>query len=236
MSSGDFADEQQQILRSIAEDMKMPFLRIMSQAQLSQLEASQADLSGIETTADAALRLLDGYIISTQIYNGQQELLLQPVSITAGMYDAKQYLSRLAKLHDCEIEVRVPRSIDLVMANPVALQTTLVSLGYSLISSLVNMPAKKQFIIFTAKRTKRGVVAGVYSPGIDISAETLRRARHLRGRARQPVTDLAQGSGAGIFIADTLLTAMSSELKTTRFSMTGGLAATFLPSHQLALL
>jgi len=44
------------------------------------------------------------------------------------------------------------------------------------------------------------------------------------------------GAGAGIFVADSLAEAMSSQLNTIKRHKLGGFAATFAPSQQLALL
>jgi len=226
---------QQRILRNVAEDMKTPFLRILSQAQLGKI-TQEVDLGFIETTADAALKMLDSFIISTQVYNGQQQLALQPVSVAAAMYDTTQYLHRLAQLQGCELEVRAPRSVGLAMANPLALQAALTGLGYSFIHALGKKTSKRQIIIFTAKLTKDGVQAGIFSPELEMPAEALHQARRLKGNARQSMPGVMQGSGAGILVADTLFEAMDATLKTARYRSGGGLVATLLPSHQLALL
>ncbi len=215
--------------------MKTPFLRILSQAQLGRI-TQEVDLNYIETNADAALKMLDSFIMSTQIYNGQEQLALQPVSVAATMHDTTQYLYRLAQLQGCELEVRAPRSVGLAMANPLALQAALTGLCYSFIHALGKKTSKRQTIIFTAKLTRDGVQAGVFSPQLEMPAEVLHQARRLKGNARQPMPTVMHGSGAGILVADTLFEAMNATLKTARYRSAGGLVATLVPSHQLALL
>lgn len=227
-------NRQQAILRSVAEDMKVPLLQILTHVQLGKM-SDKYDASYIETTAEAAMRLLDSYVVSTQIYSGQHELALQPTSVAASMYDASQYLSRYAKLHSCEVELEVARSTGLVMANPAVLQAAFTSLGYGLINAL-SQYTRKQTIIFAAKKTSTGIQAGVYAPELQISQETLQRARALQGRARHSLGDIAQGSSAGIYIADILLEAMSAPLRVGRVKSRPGLMTTLLPSQQLALL
>ncbi len=226
---------EQGVLRNVAEDMKTPFLRILSQAQLGKI-TREVDLDTIETTAEAALRMLDSFIISTQVYNGQQPLELQPVSVTAVMYDTAQYLSKLAQLQGCELEVRSGRNVSLAMANSLALQAALTGLGYSFLHALGKKTSKKQVIIFSSRLTDKGVTAGIYSPQLELHADVLHRARKLKGDARQLMPSVMHGSSAGILVADTLLEAMDAKLKTSKYRSAGGLAATLLPSHQLSLL
>ncbi len=180
--------------------------------------------------------MLDSFIISTQVYNGQQQLELQPVSVTAVMYDTAQYLSRLAQLQGCELEVKSSRNVGLAMANPLALQAALTGLGYSFLYALGRKSKRKQTIIFKTQLTDKGVLAGIYSPELELHADMLHRARKLKGDARQLMPSVMYGSSAGILVADTLLDAMDARLKTSKYRSAGGLAAMLMPSHQIALL
>lgn len=222
------------LMRNVAEDVKTPLVRILSQIQLSKVTGTLND-DLIEATADAALRLLDSYIVSTQIYNGQQQLTLEPVSVGALMQDSARYLARLARQHNCDFSIEVRRGVGLVMANPLALQAALTSLGYSFLYALQE-PKKKHRISYVARVTKEGIQAGVFSKDVMFFADSLHKIRNLQGRARQLAPDLAHGSATGIAIADSLFKSMHTDLKAARYSSARGLSVTLLPSQQLALL
>lgn len=223
------------VLRNVAEDLKTPLLRIVSGLQLNRLEGLN-DTRDVETVADAALRLLDSYILSTQCYAGQQQLPLEPVSVQAAIYDSSQYLAKLARLQGYEAEFRIQRNIGLAMAHQQALMGALTGIAYSLLYNKEHSKTTKQRLIFRLRTTRQGIDAGLFSEGFQISAEGLQSLRALRGSARQLTPDFAHGSSAGIVIADKLLNAMGSELRPARFGRLSGLSLTLVPSRQLSLI
>ncbi len=223
-------------LRNVAEDIKLPLMRIVTHIQLASSQAAHPDSDYIETTAVGALKLLDSYILSTQIYTGQQQLQLEPVSISATLYDTVQYLTKIAGLYNCKLEVIVPSKLGLAMASPVALQAALIGLGYSFLNTVQQESQHNSTILFSAKRTREGIEAGIFSPDFQLSSQELRLARNLTDAARHPLTSLKPGSSAGIIIADRLFQAMESEMQVVRRSNRTGLVANLLPSRQLALL
>ncbi len=235
-SGDDHLWEQTGILRNIAEDIKLPLMRIMTHIQLATIQSKSADTDYIETTAAGVLKLLDSYILSTQVYAGQQQLQLQPLSVAAVMHDTAQYLSKIAALHDCKLRVDTPAKLSLAMANPVALQGALIGLGYSFLNAIQKESKYPGTIIFSAKRTPEGVEAGIFSDNVELSVQELRWARKLTGVARQPFMKLKPGSSAGIVIADQLFRAMESEMQAVRRRNRTGIVANLLPSRQLALL
>jgi hypothetical protein len=86
-----------------------------------------------------------------------------------------------------------------------------------------------------AHRTKYGIVAGMYCDAEALMPNVLRRAKTLQGQARQPLVSVLPNSGAGVFMADAILNAMSSRLRVGRYQKLPGFAVTLLPSQQLQL-
>lgn len=221
------------LLRSLAEELRLPLLQIARQAELANMRSvSLPNLRVIEATSEAAIRLVDSYLISTQVLNGQQSLPLEPVSVPATMYDTAQYLRKLAQIYECDIDVRVSGKCGLVMANAQGLQAALTSLAYTFIGS-VNQ-SKKQRIVLSAKRTGEGITAGVMTTA-PIEKGALIKARRLYGKARRPSADITHKSGAGIYVADALFKSMESELRVVRHKNSAGLVATLMPSYQTVL-
>lgn len=227
--------DQQKVLRSVAEDLKAPLLRILAETQLHD-NNQEIDRAFIETTAQSAMRLIDSYIISTKIYSGQQRLDLEPISVVAVMNDAAHYLDKLARLYGCSIELQTPRSTRLVMANADALLAAMTSLGYSFLNAIVPRSRKKNVLLLTAKNTVDGVGAGIFSPYFALSTYNLRQARRLAGNATVALPQLGHGSNAGVMIADTLVEAMSYHLTAARRASLNGLTIKLMSSYQMSLL
>src|SRR6185436_4383369 len=114
------------------------------------------------------------------------------------------------------------------------LRAALLSLGYALIESRAAQDnARRPQLSLAAHRTQHGIVTGVYGDYQQLSTEEWRRALKLYGRAQQPFVALAPGSGAGLFVANTILEAMSARLRVGRHQKQSGLATTLQPSQQL---
>lgn len=221
------------LLRALAEELRLPLLQIARQAELANMGGNgQPNIKVIEATSEAAIRLVDSYLYSTQVLLGQQSLPLEPVSVTATMYDTAQYLRKLAKIYDCDIDVRVRGKCGLVMANAKGLQAALTSLVYAFVGS--NQRTNKQRIVLMAMKDGQGITAGVMT-NAEIEKGTLAKARELYGKARQPASAITHKSGAGIYVADALFKSMESELRVVKQNASTGLMATMLPSYQTAL-
>jgi hypothetical protein len=227
----------EQLFLSLAEGLKLPLQHIARQAELAFLVGKGGeDLTQIQTSADVTLHLLDSYLLSLRLYAEPEErFATEQVCVPAVLYDTRQQLARTARQYGVELEMHVQGKYEPVMAHRQALQTALVSLGYSLIEALPSMGATQLRLQLAAHRTKHGIVAGMYCDVEELTPQVLRQGQELYGHARQPLVSVSPGSGAGVFIADAILQAMSSRLRVGRFQKQAGFAVTLPPSQQLAL-
>lgn len=226
----------QQLLLSLAEQLKVPFLQIARQAELATLTNEIQQLGGISTAANGALKLIDNYILGVQLANQPDYVFdTEPVSISSVLYDATAELLPMAKAYGVKLDLDISGKFTPVMAHRRGLQAALVSLGYALIEALPANDLPQLRLQFSAHRCRYGVVAGVYCDAENLSAATLRQGRLLHGKAGQPLTQLSPSSGAGIFVADAILQAMQSELTTSRHNKLHGLGAVLQPNPQLQL-
>lgn len=228
----------ERLLNTLAEQIKLPLLQIARQAELARLSGDPLDyLSSIELTADTALKLLDNYSLSLLLSRGQELPILEPVSIGAVLNDTAHKLQAIASQYQCGLELHMSGKYEPILANRAALEAALTSLGYVFIEAQSARAGKHQPIVkLAAHRGKQGIVAGMFAEGDGLSSDIYRRSRQLYGRVRQPLTGLTATSGAGVFIADSLLGAMSAHLRVAHHQKLAGLAATFKPSYQLELL
>lgn len=226
----------QHLLLSVAEQLKLPLLQIARQAELARMTSSPADAERIQTTADMALHLLDSYVLSVQLATDERALFeTEPITISSVLYDVGTQLQPIAKAYDVRLELNMAGKYGPVMAHRKGLQSALVSLGYALIESLPATDRPQLKLQLATHRCRYGVVAGLYCENEELSSEALRLGQQLYGRARQPLTGLSAGSGAGVFVADALLHAMSSQLTVSRHQKLRGLGAVLQPNPQMQL-
>ena len=228
---GSASEPRERLLVALAEQLKLPLLQIARDAELSGNAKSNAlSRQTISKTADVALRMIDGFILS--VMPAQKELQLEPVSVSAVLQDTAHRLNVLAKQYDCDLELSLSGKYGPVMANKQNLEAALTMLGYAFIEA---QPAdhKRRQVILAAHKSPKGLVTGIFGSQNELTSEMFRRAKALYGTAKQPLTSFSPVNGAGVFIADSLLQAMASGLHPARHNKFQGLAATLLPSYQL---
>lgn len=230
-------NEHDQLLLSLAQQLRQPLLHIARQAELGRLLASAGgrSLEQILISSETALTLVDNYVLSLQTLARGQDLWREPVSVGAVLFDAAAELAPAAKQYGVLLELDTSSRIEPVSMHRPSLQAAFVSLGHALIEALAGTGESTQLRLkLAAHRCRYGVVAGLYCDHDEITVHAFRRSQQLHGTARQPLNVFAS-SGAGIFVADALLKAMSAKLKVSRRQHQYGLAAILQPINQLQL-
>ena len=224
----------QQVLLSVAEHLKLPLLQIARQAELGRL-TDQPDLLAMEATADSALRLLDSYALGVRLSLAEEQLEMEPVSVSSVLYDASHQLDAMAKAYGVALELQIGGRFGPVMAHRQGLQSALVSLGMALIEALPALESPQLKLHLAVHRCRYGIVAGLYADQRQLSNEALKQGRMMQGSARQPLAGITHASGASMFVADAILSAMQLRLKASRYQGLFGLATVLPPNPQLQL-
>ncbi len=229
----------ERLFLGLGEELKLPLQHIARQAELGLLVDHEPDsemLMRIRTSAVTSLQLIDSYLLSVRLAQAPAErFTLEPVSVAAVLHDARNQLSRLAKDYGVTLELHVDGRYGPVLAHEAALRTALVSLGYSLLEGVSAQGDKQLTLRLAAHKTKHGIVAGLYCDAWDLTPKMLRTAQKLHGVVRQPAVSLLPGSGAGMFVADAIVQAMSSRLRVGRYQKASGIVVTLPLSPQLQL-
>jgi len=126
-------DPNARLLYALAEELKLPFIQVARNAELGRITKSVDHYKNIETTADAAVKLLDSYVLSTQTLIHQVPLELSPMPVTSVLYEVGQQLDRLTKLYNTKVDIVVEGKCGLVMAHKEALFAAISSLAYTFI-------------------------------------------------------------------------------------------------------
>lgn len=230
--------QSERLFLSLAEQMKLPLLQIVRQAELGMLTGETADpLKQVKTNADVALKLVDGYLLSMRLAAEEQSMIEQEsISISSVLYDTAEQLHPIAKLYGVDLELSLDGKYGPVTAHREGLQSALVSLGYALIEALPATEAPQMRLQLAAHRCRYGIVAGLYADVDRLTTEALRQGRRLHGKARQPLPALSHCGGAGVFVADAILTAIGARLKVSHHHRRSGLGAVLQPNSQLQLI
>ena len=193
MKSDEFAVSpvlSQQLLLSVAEELKIPLLQIARRAENSLLEGPQADLKVIQSTADSALNLLDNYVLGVRLAMHPASLAVEPVSVSSVLYDAGQQLDSLAKNYGVSLELGIAGRFGPVLAHRQGLQAALVSLGAALIEALPAQDNPQLKLYMATHRSRYGIVAGLYADTRQLTKQALERGRRLQSQSRQPLINL----------------------------------------------
>jgi hypothetical protein len=222
------ASANERLLNALAEQLKLPLVQIAH-----GLETGVAQPKLLADNARLAIKLIDSFL-QTNNADQQIELQLEPVSLSAVMQDVAHQLYGHAKRYDCDLQIELAGRYGPVMAHRANVQSAFLALGFSMVESAqgYEQPAK---ITLAAHRTNKGLVAGVFGSNQALSSEMFRRAQSLYGASKQPFTGASASSSVGVFIAESLLGTMNTQLRVAKFRNMKGLGATFLPSHQLQL-
>jgi hypothetical protein len=224
----------QELLLNVAEGLKLPLLQIARQAEQAELDAT-TDIRNVRTTAESALRLLDNYALGVRLRMEPAQLDLEAVSVSSVLYDTGQQLDALAKSYGVGLELHIAGRYGTVMAHRHGLQAALASLGAALIEALPAQETPQLKLQLATHRSRYGIVAGLYSDTPGLTSAALQRGRRLQRQSRQPLIGLTHTSGAGIFVADSILEAMQLRLHVSRHNRLHGLGTVLSPNNQLQL-
>src|SRR5581483_263057 len=182
------------LLAALSDDLALPFLQIKS-----CLEAN-APREQIFMSIDSGLQLIEAYKLTLRINKSIDEVAYEPVAIGAVLQEIAHELSPYAKKYATDIEVNVSGKLTPVLTHQPSLQTAIQILSASLIRAQVAQVQKKRYkIILGAHRTSEASIStGVFSSIDGLSDKTLRNARSLTGKARQPITALPTGAASGV--------------------------------------
>jgi hypothetical protein len=226
----------QALLLSVIEQLKMPLMNIARSAELARDQEESLPARDIQVTADAAVRLLDNYILGVHLASREAWLEdIEPVTVASVLYSAGQQLEPIARAYGVNIDMNIDGRYGPVMAHRRGLEAALVSLGYALVEALPAHEAPQLTLQLAAHRCRYGMVAGIYCDAEQVTTDALRMGRQLYGRARQPLNTISHTSGAGVFVADAILHAMQSQLGVSRHGNLYGLGAVLPLNPQLQL-
>lgn len=224
---------------TLSEDLALPFLQIKSSIELmagqnfAKAAARQhATISAL--SAESGLQLVEAYKLLLSVEDNLKQPL-EPVAIGAILDNIAHKLSPYAKQYNTVLEVSVQPRLAPVLAHQPSLSSALEILGSSLIRAQSAQIENKDYkLVLGAHRSPDNSIAtGAFSSVHGLSDRTLRAARSLVGKARQPLPAVPAGAAAGVLIADMLCAAMWQPLRAAAHHNLPGLVTALPASKQL---
>ncbi|HVS79040.1 MAG TPA: hypothetical protein VHD84_01990 [Candidatus Saccharimonadales bacterium] len=224
---------------TLSEDLALPLLQVKSSLELMQSRnfakaaaRSHADSSAL--SIDSGLQLIEAYKLLLSA-DEISRLPLEPLAIGAVLEQIAHSLAPYARQYSTEIEISVQPRLAPVLAHQPSLAAALEILGSSLIRAQAAQTEQKKYkLILGAHRSPgQAVAAGVFSSTHGLSDRTLRAARSLVGKARQPLPTVPAGAAAGVLVADMLCSAMWQPLRAAAHHNLPGLVTALPASKQL---
>lgn len=221
-------DERDSSLRALAYELKHPLIRIARQAELGE----HTNLDYIQQTAEQALQLIDGYLLSAQAEYGQIALDLSPVNAGSVLYDVSMRLRNQARTYNTDLTLD-SRAQDSVMTHRQALTSIVGALGVSLLGS-GDQESRSSLTLRSYKTSGGKIGVGVFTHE-SITQADLRTALALQGRAHMPLARFSGSAHISLAIADGLCRAIDGVLTVRRMGKMSGLVAELPRSEQLLL-
>ncbi len=219
-----YPSEDNQLLVNIVEHLKLPLINI-------SLKSENANITDIKSLADSSIRLIDGYVLG--LNTDQHQLDFEPVSVSEVLNDTAHNLSKIAKMYNCNLNLKIEGKFVPVMSSRAEMESALTLIGQTIIESNI---AENAEVFINAYKSQDRIVAGIFTPNLGITKNSLRKAIISAGRVRQGLPNFSYNSVAGIYAADLLLSRLASKLQVLRHNNLSGLAANFTPSQQLSLI
>lgn len=231
--------KQKALLMTLSEDLSLPLMQVKFSIDL--LQASNFTRTAMrrhtqETILNVAagLQQIEAYrlLLSSE---DMAKLPTEPLSVGALMDEIAHQLSPYAAQYDTEVEVSVQHRLAPVLVNPQSLTSALEVLGSSIIRAQASQTEDKSYRLVLGAHGSHGgtIAAGVFSNVQGLSDRTLRAARGLAGKARQPLPAVPIGAAAGVLLADMLCASLWQPLRAAAHDNLPGLATSLPASKQL---
>lgn len=214
-------------LLALARELQTSLYYIAREAELGSKDALQV----ISDSAEYALRLIDSYLIASQVERGQLHLNLEPVALGSVLHDTKYALA--TSLHtDISIHIQNKASLP-IMTQKDVLRSALVASGMLIAEATTN----NKTVVLRSFTTRSGDIgAGVFARDINLSKRELEYALSNSGRPHMALPKYSGSTGISLSIADSLCRALGGRLEVKQLGRFTGLSTLLPKSEQLAII
>ncbi len=242
ISAVDKFSPMQALLVALSDDLSLPLLQVRSSLEILEDEnfskpATHQMSEQVSLSVENGLQLIEAYKLTLRATNAAEDMHLEPVAVGMVLQDVAHILSKYADKYATDIQVDVSGRLTPVLTHQPSLQIAMQILSASLIRAQAAQTKQKRYkLLLGAHRASDSVIStGVYSTIEGLSDKTLRSARSLTGRARQPLPAMPPGAAGGVLIADMLCSSLWQPLRAAAHGGLHGIATSIPISKQLQL-
>ncbi len=236
-SSWGTADMQDQLIASVAHELKTPLTLISGMS--SELQTAPADshlqqkyLERIQFSSDRLLNLVDSILRGYELKQHVLELQLEPLSPLLIMEEVAHELEPHARKQAQLIAVKSnKRSQPLVLADKGCLHAII----FNLLDNAIKYTKPEQTIELEARLKRDYAQLAVKDYGVGVKKSDLKRIFTQFGKSQRPIPQWANSTGLGLYIAKQLTEAMNGQLELTRRHDGSSFLVNLQLSHQLSL-
>jgi hypothetical protein len=217
----------------------LPLLQVRTSLELLEEEnfakaSARRHAEETKLNLGAGLQQIEAYRLLLESRD-LENLPAEPLAIGSLMEGIAHKLSPYGKIYSTDIEVSIQHRLAPVLVNQASLVSALEVLGSSLIRAQSGQTEQKTYrLVLGAHRAPdNSIAAGVFSDVHGLSDRTLRAARSLVGKARQPLPAVPAGAAAGVLVADMLCASLWQPLRAAAHDNLAGLATSLPASRQL---
>lgn len=225
-------------LTAAAHDLKAPLATVhylassLQDPELTLTEAERREyLWRIQSSARQGLQLIEGL---TYTYNTAQiELALEPVNVTHVCEDVLHHMQPLSRRMAQTLDLRVPRSNVLALANHLVLRSILTNLCDN---ALKHNPPESHVSVKISHTGSRVAIA-VKDSGPQMSNKDFMELKYRLGKQVHPLGGRIGNSGLGLYVSSQLAKAMHGDISLIRHHKAGlTLQLQLQTSHQMSFL
>ena len=231
---GIIGNESQNLLSAVAEHLKQPLLYVKNAAELTKQSGTTLDSQALQISAESGLLLIEQYITWQRHAYGATQKQEAQIGLSAIMREVSDVLRHIAKQQQVELHLTTNGRYAPVLTNSELFSSGMSALGLAFIEAATSTSDSK--VVFGVHKTRWGLVAGVYSSQIELSAEGFNRRKKHAHMSRQQLPLTSHAPMSGVAIAEAIFNLLPLQLRPARHKGMDGLAVTLPASPQLALL
>lgn len=232
---------QRAILVALSDDLMQPLLHVKTSLELMEADdfskpTARTHARSMGLSAAAGLHLIEAYHLllkSEDVF----DLPVEAVSIGTILDEVAQQITPYAEQFSTDLIIDVQGRFAPILTHQPSLATVLEVLATSMIAAQAAQSQQKnyQLVLGAHRAPEGGVAVGAFSSIDGLSDSSLKAARNLVGRARQPLPSVPRGTASGILIADMLCSTLWQPLHASAHRSLNGLATNLPLSSQLQI-
>jgi len=225
---------------NLIQNLQRSMINIIGQVDLLKISQDNQDLDAIKNLAINSNHLIESYGLVIRLLQDQAEISLETVSLSSVLFNVVENLKLVAENYKVNLIFNSEGKFYPVLADRFVLESSLTSLGISLIEALPALLNKEpqQISLFAAiHRSKYGLVVGLYfDDQPTFSRQLISKNQIILRRANQPLPLFSYNAASGIFLAKSMLNLMNLDLTSSKHHGLYGLGLVIPPIRQLSLI